>query len=117
MTTRKKHRYILFTLSMPSNNSWNGRWSGQEKVYCVSRRFAASEAGHAAADRILSHDGYSHSFGDGWRAHVSVREVDAKERAKALRKSCGFCDYDWMVDSILDHGAIYNSPPSPVVAV
>ena len=28
---------IVFKLSMPNNNSWNGRWSGDEDVHIITR--------------------------------------------------------------------------------
>ena len=41
----KIHRKIvLFTLSMPGRNSWNGRWSGEGKKYNIVRKMTAKEA-------------------------------------------------------------------------
>lgn len=39
------------------------------------------------------------------------------EQARTIRKkSEGFCGYDWMVDSILNDGAIYGpTQPKPVL--
>jgi hypothetical protein len=51
-------------------------------------------------------DYYHYNFGDGWAAGVSVRTVDAAEARKLRRKSDGFSGYDWMIDSIVQHGEI-----------
>lgn len=94
---------LSFTLSMPGRSSWNGRWSGEETLYAVTRKFTTKKAKDKAA-KILATPYYSHNFGDGWRAGIEVREVDAKESRRIRRISKGFCGYDWMVNNILDHG-------------
>ena len=58
------------------------------------------------ARKVLKCDRYTYNFGDGWVAAVSVKEVTAKEANAARQKSSGFCGYDWMITSILDHGEI-----------
>lgn len=85
---------LIFELSMPSNNAWNGKWSGAESKYTVSKTVTDK-----AAKRIK--DYYSYAFGDGWVAAVTVRK--AKPREKATGK---FCGYNWMIDSIVYHGEI-----------
>lgn len=87
-----------FFLTMPGNNSWNGKWSGDGDLYCrvVANK---SEPGN-----------YSYSFGDGWRASVEVRNVTAVEARKLRKRSRGFCGYDWMISSIERFG--YIIPPS-----
>lgn len=89
MTTR-----VIFELSMPSNNAWNGKWSGEENTYTVAKQLP---------DKKLEElkPRYTYSFGDGWVAAVSIRE--AQPREKATNK---FCGYEWMIDSILKRGAI-----------
>lgn len=99
---------LAFTLSMPGRNSWNGRWSGEDTVYAIVRPFTTIKA-KAKAETMKAHRYYSYSFGDGWRAGVEVKEVSNDEARVIRRKSKGFCGYDWMVQSILDHGAIYGS--------
>jgi hypothetical protein len=92
---------ISFELSMPGRNSWNGRWSGESTVYAIVYSFRKMPT-------TFKLGYYSYDFGDGWRAAVTVREVD-KPTAKMLKKrSKGFCGYDWMVDSIISDGAIYG---------
>lgn len=91
---------ICFQLSMPNRNSWNGRWSGEDKIHArvvnLGRTLKAQELGK----RILKPGSYYYNFGDGWGADVSVYEVDAKEATRIRRRSSGFCGYDWMIESI-----------------
>ena len=97
---------IAFELSMPRNNSWNGKWSGAErryvKVFNVGTT-AKAKAKYSALCRRFSYD-----FGDGWCAAVDVREVDAAEARKLRSVSAGFCGYDWMIESIRYEGDIYG---------
>lgn len=37
---------------------------------------------------------------------MSVYKADAKTANRAQKNSVGFCGYDWMIDSILEHGSI-----------
>lgn len=89
----KAGRY-MFILSMPSNNSWNGKWSGEGNNYSVARNLTGKQA-----TRLKNY--YSYAFGDGWVAGVTVRP--AKPREKASGK---FYGYEWMIDSILYNGEI-----------
>lgn len=93
---------FAFTLSMPQVNSWNNRWSGEDRLYVVIKSFRTEKY----IERLKATPSHYYNFGDGWCASVSVKEVTAAE-AKSLRKrSNGFCGYDWMIDSILAHGEI-----------
>lgn len=85
---------VIFELSMPSNNSWNGKWSGAENQYTVARTIPQKKF------KELD-DYYTYNFGDGWCAGVSIRI--AKPREQATNK---FCGYDWMIRSILTKGEI-----------
>ena len=85
---------LIFELSMPSNNSWNGKWSGEEQKYTVAKNVTDKKAANLK-------DYYTYNFGDGWIAGVSIRE--AKPRERATNK---FCGYSWMIDSILAHNEI-----------
>jgi len=97
---------LSFELSMPGVSSWNGKWSGESELYAKTINFGKSQKAEKKAKEILVKGYYGYSFGDGWSAGVSVKQVDAKEAAKIRRKSSGFCGYDWMVDSIRDNGEI-----------
>ena len=90
---------IIFTLSMPNRGSWNGRWSGENRVY--ARIFHNNDV----PKDIIGKDFY-YNWDDGWYACVSVAKVDSKEAAKIRKKSAGFCGYDWMIRSIIKHGEI-----------
>ena len=90
---------IIFTLSMPNRGSWNGRWSGEDRVY--ARIFRNNDV----PKDIIGKDFY-YNWDDGWCACVSVTKVDSKEAAKIRKKSAGFCGYDWMIRSIIKNGEI-----------
>ena len=90
---------------MPRVNTWNGRWSGEGKLYARVRSYRKPEG-----ERILSKSRYGYRWDDGWVARVSVRRVTAQEARKIWRKSKGFLNYDWMIDSIERFGKI--EPPS-----
>lgn len=98
--------YICFTLSMPRNNSWNGKWTGDEKFYARTRKFTDK-----AAAKILSKGSYGYNFGDGWYANIDVKEVTGADKRKIDKKTSGFCGYEWMIDSIYYYGDIYAKPP------
>lgn len=90
---------VSFTLSMPSNNAWNGKWSDAENLYC--RVFNLSKK---QAERVLAGRYYSHAFGDGWVAGITVEAVNATKARKLRKQSKGFCGYDWMIDNIKWYG-------------
>lgn len=96
--------YLQFTLSMPSNNSWNGKWTGENIFYAVVRKFGRTST--EKAKEILTKGYYSYNFGDGWRAAIDVKQIDSREAARVRKKSCGFCGYEWMINSIIEHGEI-----------
>lgn len=95
---------LAFVLTMPSNNSWNGKWSGDDKLFVVTRNFIGAKSKARAAE--ISEQSYYHNFGDGWTAKVEVRTVDSAAAEKLRKKSKGFCGYDWMIDSIIQQGEI-----------
>lgn len=85
---------VIFELSMPSNNSWNGKWSGDGASYTVAKVLTAEKAASLKPR-------YTYSFGDGWVAAVSIR--DAAPREKPTNR---FCGYEWMIHSILSRNMI-----------
>jgi hypothetical protein len=99
--------FLSFKLSMPNVGSWNGRWSGEGKMYVVTRSFPKKQEDEAR--KILDGKYYYYNFGDGWSAGVTVSQCDAKEAARIRRRSAGFCGYDWMINSIIKHGKIITS--------
>jgi hypothetical protein len=100
---------LAFILTMPGNNAWNGKWTGEGHCYAVVRSFS-----NTRADQIAQRS-YGYNFGDGWFARVTVKAVDATEARKLRKASQGFCGYEWMIDSIIADGAIYGpTQPKPV---
>jgi len=102
---------LAFELTMPNVGSWNGQWTGSQKLYVkvfnYSQRYGTSKASKEKLDSIKDKNFY-YNFGDGWCANVSVKQVDANKAAKLRAKSSGFCGYEWMIDSILQYGKILN---------
>lgn len=96
---------VAFILSMPSNNSWDGRWSGDDKLFAVVKSFQGRGEIEKARS-ILEKRDFRYSFGDGWVARIEVKEVNGAEAKTIRRKSQGFCGYDWMVNSIIREGCI-----------
>lgn len=97
---------ISFELTMPNNNSWNGRWSGEGKKYFVIRKFDKKTSEKLLEKTVGMCASHYYNFGDGWGANVKVQKVDAKEANKRRKISSGFCGYDWMIDEIILHGKI-----------
>jgi hypothetical protein len=99
---------VSFTLSMPGNNAWNNRWSGEDRSYVIIKSFKGKKR-EAKIQSLIDTGYFSYDFGDGWRAGVSLQQVDAALARKLRKQSAGFCGYDWMIDSILMHGEIRSS--------
>ena len=104
---------LCFKLRMPSNNSWDGKWSGRNKQYLKIVSFQGKKRVEKA-NEILNiktpqwesqpeSGSYSYNFGDGWIAHISVHVIDRIEAVRLRKQSDGFCEYDWMVDSIINN--------------
>lgn len=92
---------VAFTLTMPGIGSWNGRWSGSDKLYVRVLNLPADQA-----RGIVAYQPYSYDFGDGWLAAIAVRLVDSAEARRLRTRSAGFCSYDWMLEEIQKHGRI-----------
>lgn len=97
---------LCFELSMPGVGSWNGQWSGASRYYAKVVNVGRNKARLERARAALAVGRFHHAWEDGWRASVTVCEVDARDAASIRRRSNGFCGYDWMVDSILKFGRI-----------
>ncbi len=98
---------LAFILSMPGRNSWNGKWTGDESCYAILRTF-----GDKWGTKILQKSYHSYNFGDGWCAGVQIKRVNATESRNLRKRSKGFCGYEWMIQSIINDGAIYG-PSQP----
>lgn len=96
---------LVFLLTMPRNNSWNNRWTGEGNIYARSRSRPKT------IENNLDNQEFYYDFGDGWTAKVSTQKMSAKDANKIMKNSKGFCGYDWMIDSILTHGEIKIERP------
>ena len=97
---------LCFELSMPGRNSWNGRWSGEGRLYAKVENLGRSQKAERRGNDIIEHQPYAYNWDDGWGARVEVSEVDVREARRIRNKTQGFCGYDWMVKSILFYGEI-----------
>lgn len=105
---------IAFILSMPGRNSWNGKWSGDDRLFAVVKPIGRSDKALNRARAIEGAAPYSYNFGDGWRASIHVKIVDGQEARSLRKRSQGFCGYEWMIQSIMSDGAIYGpTQPKP----
>lgn len=93
---------LAFILTMPGNNSWNGKWTGEDDLYVIVKHVGQ---GTEIRD-LVQQQHFSYNFGDGWRASIEVKEISRAEAIKLRKKSVGFCGYDWMVASLLADGCI-----------
>lgn len=99
---------LVFELSMPGRGSWNGLWSGEDNLYAVVEKLSTLKR-IARASKILESQPYFYRWNDGWTARINVRSVEAAEASSIKRRSKGFCGYEWMIVSIIEHGKIYAS--------
>ena len=90
---------VVFKLTMPNRNTWNGKWTGDEMI------FARSKKDKDVPKEVIGKS-FLHHWADGWIACVSVEKMDCKEANKLMRMSNGFCGYDWMIESIIRYGEI-----------
>ena len=102
---------IEFRLSMPGRASWDGKWSGAGKHYAIARTMTDENADKLMRGAVER--SWNHHWPDGWTAEVTARVVPPGER---LKKSAGFCGYDWMVANILDHGNTQNAKAAGRIA-
>ena len=97
---------LIFELSMPNRASWNGKWSGDEKLYAKVCPINKSKKSGAKAEKIIAGSPYVYNFGDGWTACINVHKAEGAQIRNIRKNSLGFCGYDWMVDSIKYKGEI-----------
>jgi len=97
-------QYAIFELSMPNRGSWNGGWSGERDKYVRHRQLPPK-----CSPNIKNGSNHYYNFGDGWGANIGVTIVDGvKAKNQAIKGSKGFCGYEWMIDSIVNHGKIIS---------
>lgn len=109
---------VSFELTMPKVNSWNGRWSGEDKKFYHIRNVDKKTGEKIMQDAVSyplykglferekvgetsPQKKYYYNFGDGWGANITAEVVTAKEASKRRKVSKGFYGYEWMVDSII----------------
>lgn len=97
-----RRRNLAFVLTMPNNNAWNGRWTGEDTLHALVRPVPGARI-DALGDLPRS---FYYDFGDGWGASVKVYDPGPGETRTLRKRSAGFCGYDWMVDQIIEHGRI-----------
>jgi len=90
---------VVFTLSMPSSPSWNGRWSGEGRNYNVVRSLSKSDMKNSGISGGMTR--WYHRWDDGWCACIEASIMGKGERRPP---SDGFNGYEWMVSNIIDHG-------------
>jgi len=95
---------LSFEITMPNVGSWNGKWTGAENLHFAFRNMSKKEVETFMEGK--EHKNFYYNFGDGWGANVKVKPIDAKTKNKIQRKNSGFMGYDWMIDSIFEHGKI-----------
>lgn len=95
-------KIVSFQLTMPNVGSWNGKWTGAAKQYFIIRKLRDTSQFLKGGE---TENSFRYSWNDGWSANVNCEIIDAKEAAKRRKVSSGFCNYDWMVNNIIDHGS------------
>jgi hypothetical protein len=95
---------LVFKLSFPSAGSWNGQFSGEGRLYARTKDIRNKET----INKLIDGSPYHYRWNDGWSASIEVENVTGKEASTIRRKSSGFMGYDWMIDSILEHGKIIS---------
>ncbi len=93
---------VEFTLTMSKIRSWDGKWSyGEGKNFIVGKKLSPEKVNDLfkGADEAS----WTYSWDDGWSACVTARILTMGKRSKP---SDGFAGYEWMVDSIINHGRI-----------
>jgi len=96
-------QYRVFSLTMPNNNYWNRKWTGDGRGFYIVKRYADKSPVLELVDKS---NGHYYDFGDGWGAHVEIERVTREGAAKYKKKSEGFQGYDWMVAQIEQYGRI-----------
>lgn len=97
--------YIAYELGMPRNNSWNNKWTGDDKVHVRICR-VSDRSFESSIEKALLGNSFYYDFNDGWAACVSVSEVSEQEAKELTKKSVGFAGYDWMIASLRHDGTI-----------
>lgn len=90
---------IVFLLDMPNRGSWNDKWSGEGR--CYARVYKDNKVPTELVGKT-----YYYRWDDGWTASITVQKIDANEVKYYRKNSVGFFGYDWMIESLINHGYI-----------
>ena len=99
---------VAFELSMPSNNAWDGKGTGEGNCYAHLTKFGPAQKAKKLAEKIIAESPYRYDFGDGWAASIRARAVTPQEARRLRRETRGFCGYEWMIKSIRESGCILS---------
>ena len=81
-------KILCFILSMPKNNSWNNRWTGEKNLFARTKRITENKEKKLemlGMDFKKKEEYYfTYDFQDGWIAKVTVKIVSNKE-AKEIK--------------------------------
>lgn len=91
---------VAFILTMPGCPTWNGRWSGDGKLYAQVKRYKKQPR-----NLKIDHD-YQYRWSDGWMVNIEVKLIDSREASKIRKASKGMFGYEWMISSIEAYGEI-----------
>jgi len=86
---------LLFELIYPTS-----RWPGDGEKYLATKSVGRKK------EEELDGKYFQYVFSDGYRARIRVEKMTAAEAREQMRKSKGFCNYEWMIESIIEHGEI-----------
>ena len=89
---------ILFILSMPVVVSWDGKWSGDDKRYYMTRVLD-----YPYEENLIGKK-FRHKFADGSVAEVSCISVHVDIGEYLMTLSDGFYAYEWMITNIIQNG-------------
>ena len=92
---------IVFELTMPHVNTWNGHWSGEDKLYVRTRS-------EREVPETLWGREFRYRWSDGWEACITVRQMDARAARRLEQRSSGFLGYDWMITSLIKDWYIHT---------
>lgn len=97
-------KFVAFTLTMPGKGSWNGKWTGDDRLYVKVKRILKKD--EEKYKHILKENSWFYNWSDGWRACVSTEVVTAKRKNELVKKSDGFCGYLEMIKDIMEYNEI-----------
>jgi len=86
---------VEFRLTMPGKNSWNGKWTGEDKIYVIYKTLTKKKVEQLGL--TTTSKSFCYSWDDGWRADVRTRILEKGEKKKNKRNKIRL---KWIVLSI-----------------